>query len=62
MYTLQVVWNRSSYWADIKSGSDLRILKALGRSYMNMSDGEAVKKARIIRSNNEELVVPYIGY
>ena len=62
MYTLQVVWNRSFYWSDIKNGSDLEILKSLGRSYMNMSEGEAVKKARIIQSDNEKVVVPYIGY
>lgn len=49
MYQVQVVWNREFDYRNVQQPQET-IEKALSiaKSYKNMSDGEAVKKAQII--------------
>jgi hypothetical protein len=58
MYQVQVVWNREFDYRNVKSPQET-IEQALfiAKTYKNLSDGEAVKKAQIIDEQGN-IIVP----
>jgi hypothetical protein len=54
MLTIEVVWNREFDWRHYYSGTmTIEHARKMKEDLLNLSDGEAVKKVRILLNNEE---------